>query len=267
MTQCQKSLLLLALFLSMAHAAHFSKKVNEWDINCPTWHINRFKNVQFYFTIGVKGASHFGFDYEVPISRRETDILHCALDEDTYSAKSFCQNHVRFGHQRPFLGYGDFSPDPSLNNLFSNLEEQFQAYYLYTLNWLALERPIALNEGHVLEYLSRLYLQEMAHLFPKDHYFITGGVTYYKFKGGHTKGELDIVVYDPKTCDVVAIGESKASNKNNMSSALNKAHKQLRRIADFINLYFPVTTRTPAHIEGKVTDRLSTPMTFYERPY
>ena len=239
MAQCKKYLLLLALFLPIAHGAYFNKKVNEWDIHCPTWSINRFKNVQYYFTVGVQGSTDFGFDYEIPITRTQTDILHCALDANTYSSKKFCQNHVQFNHQRPFLGHEHFPPDPTLNDFFANLEEQFQYYHLYTLNWLDLEKLPYFNEGHVLEYLSRLYLQEITNLFPKDNYFITGGISYYKIQGGQTKGELDIVVYEQKSCDVIAIGESKASNKNGMLNALKKARSQLQRIAHFINFYFP----------------------------
>ena len=233
-----RSIILLLLLFPISHGVHgayFGTKVKRWDSLCPSWHIGRFRQVQLYFTIGVKGATRFGFDYEVPITRKGTDILHCAVDSNAYMASQFCQNHVRFTELRPFLGYQQFPPDPTLNHLFTDLEKQFNAYYTYTLDWLHLESPAYINVGNVLEYLSRLYLQNIEALFPDNQYLITGGVTYYRRKGTPMVGEMDIVVYNRKTCDVVAIGESKAAVDSNMSSALSKARKQLRRIAAFLD--------------------------------
>ena len=223
------------LAIAAAQGAYFSKQVKELDTNCPTWHIERFKEVQRFFTIGVTGATRFGFDLEVPITRRGVDILHCATDYGTYLNSSFCQNHVSFGQARPFQGYQNFPAEIALKGIYSNLEEQLTAYYSYVFNWLNLEEPSYFNVGHMLEYLSRFYLHDMAAIFPPEEYSITGGVLYYNFKGGKQRGELDIVVYRQDTCQVVAIGESKASSKSSMSSALSKARKQLRRIANFIN--------------------------------
>ena len=234
MTYYRCLLVVSSLVLSTVHATHFSKRAEEWDSHCPSWHIGRFQNVKHYFTIGVKGTTRFGFDYEIPITRTETDLIHCSLDIKTYQKSNFCQDYVLFAKPRPFLLYRNLPPDPLLTNYFRDLEEQLHAYYLYVLDWLLLEKPSYINTGHMLEYLARLYLQEITSTYSHNRYFITGGVTYYDFKGAKMKGELDIVVYDRKSCEVVAIGESKASSKKTVYSALSKARKQLKRIATFI---------------------------------
>ncbi|MCY4644835.1 MAG: hypothetical protein OXB88_09480 [Bacteriovoracales bacterium] len=225
---------LTILLPTTAYGAYFTKEAPEWDENCPFWHIDRFRNVSSYFTLGVKGATHFGFDYEAPIRRKEVDILHCALDFETYTRSDFCRDHVQFGGDRPFLGYDDFEADETLRDRYAHLEEQLGAYYFFILEWLEMERPYDFNVGAVLEYLSRLYLQELEKVFPFPDYFITGGVFYYDYQGGKRLGELDVIVYDPNSCDVVAIAETKVAAKGSMDRALKKAWAQLARIRGFL---------------------------------
>ena len=75
----------------------------------------------------------------------------------------------------------------------------------------------------------------MTEIFPKQIYSTYGGVSYRWKKSGNTVGELDVIVFEKSTCDVIAIGEAKASSPGNLSGSLKKAKGQLQRFRDFLS--------------------------------
>ncbi len=234
----QKLFFVLALFSAqLLSAPYFNKTSPEWDENCPTWDIHRFRNVETYFTIGVEGAQSFGFDLEADITREGVDLVLCALDSDYWETHEYCKKNIFFNSHRPFKKFDQEQAVGEYYKQYDDLEEQFEIYLEYIEDWLKVETHSYFNVGNILEYLTRMQLQKLDNIYPPDRFTITGGVTYFHGKGSNMVGELDIVVYNNRSCRVVAIGESKASANSNMKDALRKAKKQLKRFEDFSELY------------------------------
>lgn len=221
----------------------FDTKNQLKDPKCPTWDASRFKNVKGWFTVGVAGTQKHGYDFEIPISRHGVTAIWCALgDFHTSGNGKRCQSSIDLEtKKRPFMRY---RKDQALNLpgfVFENLEEQYVIYANYAYDMAFREGISHLNVGLVLEYLSRLYLQDITKRFPRPYYGITGGVSYSEvYPNGsisNTIGELDIIVYERKTCQVVAIGESKATSKKSRDYSLQKARAQLKRIKDTLSFH------------------------------
>jgi len=228
----------IALFLLLishsAISAHFIDLNNYKDPDCQYWNLSRFKQVEQWFTVGVKGASKKGFSYEVPISREGVDVLWCSVQPDRGKSNSTCLGKIDFYHKKPFHQYSG-KPAQFSKLGFKDLEQQYEIYKKYILKILKSENIDHPNVGAILEILARYYFQDMTSIFPSEIYSIYGGVSYRWKKSGNTLGELDVIVFEKSTCDVIAIGEAKASSPGNLSGSLKKAKGQLQRFKDFLD--------------------------------
>lgn len=233
----KRMVLLLTLFITFnTFAAYFTSTNNNTDKNCPTWEVSRFKDIELYFTAGVSGAMKYGYTYEVPIKRGEVNAVWCAIDPERGAKNKVCNGIVDLTSSRPFWKYAGKVPNRvSQFPYFTDLEEQLNTYKDYIEKTIKAEKMSHSNVGAVLEILSRFYLQEMSDTYPKDSYRIVSGVEYRNKKGQNTIGELDIIVYNRHSCEVVALGESKASSVKSQKKSLSKAKKQLARFRNFIN--------------------------------
>lgn len=230
-------LVILLVVISLnSFAIHFKSKNKDHDPNCPSWTPSRFEHIQDYMTVSVhKATEHSGFDEEVPISREGVDVVWCAMYWTRGERKAGCEEHIDFD-DRPFKRYaGDASLGQTFIH-FYDLEEQYSKYLAYSFETALREGATGgLNVGLVLEYLTRFYLQEMTNRYPKEDYKITGGVEYTENAGSRVIGELDIIIYEKKSCDVIIVGESKAASRSNLSKALAKARSQLNRFENTLN--------------------------------
>lgn len=210
------------------------------DEDCPTWTIDRFKQVEKWVTFGVDDAVSYGYTYQFPISRRGVDAIWCAIVPDRGSENEICTGDIvdlsDLGH--PFATYRGMPAYHNTFNLqFSDLEDQYMHYFNYVKMALLKEKDLYPNVGKVLEILSRYYMQVLTDQFPSEVYTIGSGVEYRYDNNESTIGELDIIVYDRKSCEVKLIGEAKASSPGNQYRSLNKATEQLKRFKDFIRPY------------------------------
>jgi hypothetical protein len=223
------AIVLLSLSFN-ASALYYKSKNADRDSHCPSWSDERFFSIEDYMTVSVHEATVYsGFDEEVPISRKGVDVVWCAMYWTRGERKNGCEEHIDFD-DRPFKRYAG---EASLGHTFINfydLEDQYSQYLSYSFE-TAMQEGVngGMNVGLVLEYLSRYYLQEMTGRYPKEIYKITGGVEYKKSNGSRTLGELDIIIYEKESCDVVIVGESKAASRHNLNKALSKARSQLSR--------------------------------------
>lgn len=208
--------------------AYFEKLSYEWDSNCPNWDLSRFRNVETYFTVGVSGAEDYGFDYEFPISRVGVDYMLCAAQGNSHGKCS----KVRPNSSSPYSSFKNESAAINSYIDYDNKADMFNDYFDFISDEMELEGVYSVNVGSMLEYLSRLLISDYLDVYPRSIYEITGSVEY--SQGGPTIGELDIIVYNKFTCNVVAIGESKASKNSSMRKALSKAKNQLRRFRSFL---------------------------------
>lgn len=226
--------ILLSFCIFAQTETEFKQLASFQDKNCPTWDISRFKNVKNYFFLGVETASRYGFTYAYPIERNGVDLLWCATLLNLGKRKKECNTKLYKDQTRPFAFLEKSRPDESeIKTDFANKEDQYLSYLSYILKVVEHEKITDPNVGTILELLARHYLQELTDTYPSDIYTIVSGIEYRK-KDQRTIGELDIVVFEKSSCDVVAIGESKASNAKNQSNSLLKAKDQLRRIREFI---------------------------------
>lgn len=231
-----KSLILsltLLLSLNALGALHFKSNHNNFDPNCPSWTQDRFSHIEDWFTVGVNKSVSVGYRYEVPITRKQVDAVWCAAVPERGISNKVCKGLVDLTTDRPFAKYAGKIPNRATSfPQFNDLEEQLQTYLDFTVASIEKDNISHPNVGVILELLSRYYLQEMTSQYPKDLYVITGGVEYKKNPKQNVIGELDIIVYDRYSCQVVAIGESKASSDNANRKSLKKAKKQLKRFRD-----------------------------------
>lgn len=217
----------------------FRQLYQDTDKNCPTWNIERFKSIKQLFYVGVETATKYGFDYAVPVERNGVDQIWCVLEKERGVKNKACSTKLFEKKDRPFYFYEKSRPDTNkesdfYTSKFANKEEQFMAYLSYVRKVYDEQGVKESNTGSVLEVLARMYLQEVLDIYPVEKYAITSGIEY-SYDNQRTLGELDIVVYDRDTCQVVALGEAKAANSRNQGNALMKAKDQLRRVKDFID--------------------------------
>jgi hypothetical protein len=162
------------------------------------------------------------------------DYLWCLLRPELGKGQKVCPSHLYNNPKRPYAKFEKSSPFKSKLSLpYQNREEQLNDYLAYIKQVMKEDEVKYPNVGKVLEILSRMYLQEMTNLYPKSKYKITSGVEY-KRVGHPVVGELDIIVYDKNSCNVIVLGESKASSRGSLHKALRKAREQIRRFQNFL---------------------------------
>jgi len=164
---------------------------------CRDFSLESFSNVKEWFIYGIDGYTDRGFDYEYPLSR----------DNATWLWEAF--KNGREPQQWP-------------RKLTREVEiiKEFKGPMGFEFG----------SEGEVLELLSLVDLEKR---FSRRDYFMTGGVMYHEGPGQRTIGELDIMVGDMKTCEIVAVGEAKLG-----TSGLSKAKQQLARFKVFLGSHF-----------------------------
>ena len=88
---------------------------------------------------------------------------------DTWREKNGCEEHIDF-NDRPFKRYAGEASLGSTFMSFEDLEDQYSQYLAYSFE-TAMQEGVngGMNVGLVLEYLSRLYLQEMTAVFQRKH--------------------------------------------------------------------------------------------------
>jgi hypothetical protein len=231
-----KSLIIkLVLLLSLsAQASYFEQHGANSDPQCSYWNMDRFSKVTNWFTAGVAGSKKYGFDYEIPITRRGVDVIWCAVAQASSGHyNKICTGLLSEG-TRPFSKYSKYPSSQNLLVKFKNLEDQYSQYYLYVMDTIYKDRIHGVNVGYILEVLVRYFFMDLTNTIDKRNFNITGGVEYAQSANSSTLGELDIIVYHRKTCRVIGVGESKASSPKSSSRALSKAKSQIRRFYNFI---------------------------------
>ncbi len=226
------------LFISLSTLAASFKQINNFrDPNCPNWTIERFDELDETFYFGVMDAKKYGYTYGFPISRTAVDAVWCALEKERgYSNKACNNSGVSLDSDRPFKSYAGKAPfESEIDVSYYDQETQLNAYLKYVRRVSKAEKIKRPNVGAVLELLSRLYLQELSDIYPKSSYKIASGVEYKKSANSRTIGELDIIVYNQFTCQVIALGESKASSSRNQRRSLRKAKEQIGRFLNFLH--------------------------------
>ncbi len=231
-----KALLLLIVSVYTLGAS-FNQINNYQDKDCPKWTINRFDSLDETFFVGVMDAKKYGYTYGFPISRRAVDAVWCVLEKERGFSNSSCgASQVQLNTNRPFKKYAGKIPfESEVDVSYIDQEQQLTAYYKYVRKVVDRENIKRPNVGAVLEVLSRMYLQDLADIYPKSTYRIMSGVEYRQNSNSRTLGELDIIVYNKFTCQVVALGESKASSPKNQRRSLKKAKAQIGRFLNFIS--------------------------------
>lgn len=217
------------------NATHFNQINNYVDSECPVWNYDRFTTIRKYIFFGLEDAKKHGYTYGFPISRSGIDAIWCALEVERGMVNRSCPKSVYINTDRPFADMAGMPPfESEVEVSFYDREEQMNAYLSYVRKTTENEHMKRPNVGAVLEMLSRYYMQELTNIYPKKDYTIGSGVEYTQAKGKRTIGELDIIVYDRVTCQVTALGESKASSSKNQRKSLQKARKQIARFKNFM---------------------------------
>lgn len=160
---------------------------------CRDFGLSNFQEVNEWFVYGIEGYERHGFDFEYPLERQEATWLWEAFKK---------------------------GKEPS--NWPSQLANEVKLIKQY-------KEPMDFEFGSEGEVLELLALIDLETRFPRRDYFLTGGLVYHK-AGGRVIGELDLLVGDIKTCEIVAVGEAKLG-----VSGLNKAKEQLNRFRGFLN--------------------------------
>lgn len=169
--------------------------------NCKPFKVSQFSDRNIDYFIGGINSTN-GADTRIDLDREDARTLWNSLNESK-SASFRAEARGKLDHDRQLVGYYN-----SLNSMKD----------LYGFDFVV--------EGEVLEALSLLDLEEK---YPKDKYFATGGIMYFEKKGGNVTGELDLVVYERSSCEVVSIGEAK------LSKSTSKAREQISRFRRFLS--------------------------------
>ena len=191
---------LALIFLSFSQFSQADQYFNElrWDEylpdDCHELSIHNFTDIGEWPVYGIRGYTNNGFDYEYPISRSDATWLWEA-----------------------------FKNGNEPNSWPSHLGREVD---LIKTHKDAMDFDFSV-EGEVLEILALIDLQEQFN--PRD-YFFTGGLEYRDGPGAPTMGELDVLVGERSTCNIVVVGEAKLGK-----GSLSKAHKQLGRFRGFLN--------------------------------
>lgn len=167
---------------------------------CRDLGLKNFNGHEKYITLSITNAREHGFTHEYKLERDDAEWLW----------KSY-----RHG-ARP-------EPSPRL----SRLEHEVDLIERYK-DVMGLDFG---SEGQVLELLGLVTLKDE---YPDDQYFQTGGLEYHESASSETMGELDLLVGERATCQIVVIGEAKLG-----VHALGKATEQLARFHDFLGRHLP----------------------------
>lgn len=152
-----------------------------------------------YFTVSIEGGARRGFDYEYPARRDQMTVLYKVFHNELHGSDWF-RNEVRSDH--------------NLANQYNRMRQ--------------LQQPMGFdfsNEGEVLEILAIDWMQQKL----DPNYFVTGSVAYSSSAGHNTVGELDLIIADKATCQVISVGEAKLGIRS-----LGKARRQLERFSSFL---------------------------------
>lgn len=168
--------------------------------SCKPFNIDQFDDSEIDYFIGGINSTN-GADDKIDLERREATNLWNALDE----SKSESSRETALEK---------LSKDPQLLGYYNDL---IGIKELYGFDFI--------NEGEILEGLSLLDLEQK---YPADKYFATGGIMYFANMGGDTTGELDLVVFERSSCNVVLVGEAKLSRNT------SKARQQIARFRGFL---------------------------------
>ena len=155
-----------------------------------------------YYTYSRTGGERRGFDHEVIISREDIRTLWGIF---------------KGGHQ---------NSEKSRKWANSN-SDRFKYYHLILNNFELMDFNFN-DEGQVLEILALLEIKQS---LDKDLY-VTGSVAYSGSKGKNRIGELDVVVGDKETCQIIYVGEVKINPRR-----LGHARSQLQRFRRFLDSY------------------------------
>ncbi len=154
-----------------------------------------------YITYSRTGGKKRGFDEEYKISREVVRRLWRIFKNASHNnpgSRKWIRSH------------------PEIEDAYKILKNNYQ------------EMDFDFNdEGQVLELLALVDLRSQ---FDLSRYYITGSVAYSGNRQDRRLGELDIVVGDVKTCQVVMVGEVKVNPKR-----LSLARSQLSRFRKFLD--------------------------------
>lgn len=153
-----------------------------------------------YITLSINNAKEHGFTHEYELDRDDAEWLW----------RSYRHN----GH-----------PEPSART--TRLDREVVLIDQYK-DIMGLDFG---SEGQVLELLGLVSLKDE---YPDNQYFQTGGLEYHESASSETMGELDLLVGERATCQIVVIGEAKLG-----VHAIDKATEQLKRIHDFLGRHLP----------------------------
>ena len=185
-----------SLFSSVSFADQYLNELR-WDElvpeDCHELSLSNFENIEEWPVYGIRGYTDRGFDYEYDISRRDA---------------SWLWNQFRNGNE----------PD----SWPSHMDEAVEIVQTYKDD-MGFDFKV---EGEVLEILA---LVDLHNMYDPEEYFFTGGIEYRDGSGGRTMGELDVLVGERSTCNIVVVGEAKLGK-----GSLGKAHKQLNRFKGFL---------------------------------
>lgn len=194
---------------------------------CKTIGFEQFnRDVNYNLFVGPEqSVKKFGFTHEVPLPRNLGTALWCILNPEVAE-----KNLVKLNPP---------------NSCESVLETPLTAQSQQLLDYLKAQgSELNLkfsNEGEILELLARLTLGAEDGPYPTASFSITGGIQY--LENGQTRGELDLVVFNNTSCQVVAVGEAKLCSDSSCPRAIKKAHNQIERF--MTTLYPYLAARDP----------------------
>jgi hypothetical protein len=236
-----KTILLSAFLLapSLVFAdLHFTPLTLYKDKNCSHWSDRRFDAVRGWETFGVAGSDKAGFDTALPITREGVSEIFTVISKRLGSVTSENQLKSFIDNSKPFKQYDNQSPIGNTWRInFQDAEDQYTQYMVYSFSIIIRDHITKVDEGLILELITRFYLQRLTSEFPEERYAITGGVEYRTSPHERAIGELDIIVYDRNTCEVVMVGESKATVPKLYKTRLAKAKDQLGRFRKALKDY------------------------------
>ena len=217
---------------------HFTPLTSYKDKNCPTWSDKRFESVKDWEIFGVAESDKAGFDTALPITREGVAEIFTVISRRLGSVTSEDQIKTFVDRSKPFKQYDNQSPiGNSWRINFVDVEDQYTQYMVYVFSIIIRDSIHKDDEGLVLELITRFYLQKLTTEFPEERYAITGDVEYRTASNERAMGELDLIVYDRNTCEVVMVGESKATVPKLYKTRLAKARDQLGRFQKALKQY------------------------------
>ncbi len=156
------------------------------------------------FTVGPTGARDRGFDYEFPLLRHHATLLYRAMRSH---GEDRAQYEAQIRRQQDNL----WATYQMLRQNHEDRDFHFEV------------------EGEILELLSIVRMQARLDRQGTG-LFVSGSVEYHPRNGGNTLGELDMIVGDKMTCEILGYGEVKLG-----VGSLSKARQQVHRFFNFMH--------------------------------